>query len=303
MSFDRARVLVFTMMTLSSVAVLAQETSYVQTQDLVYAQPHGIGLLMDVFVPKGDKNGLAIIDIMSGAWHSDRGKIKDHTRSQTFQIFCQKGYTVFAIRPGSITKFGALEMRDNMNVGIRWVKDHAKEYGIDPDRLGLTGASAGGHLASLTALTAHDETTADGKKATTGDTRVKAVAVFFPPTDFLTYGKTPESPNGSERLRQIARRLAYPDRMTEPSTDELIQLLTKISPAQLVTEKAPPFLLVHGDADPVVPLQQSEVLMDALKKAGIPVELVVKKGGGHAWLTIHEEVQTIGDWFDKHLKD
>ena len=102
-------------------------------------------------------------------------------------------------------------------------------------------------------------------------------------------------------MRQLWRRLAYPDRLTEPTEEELTQLLTKISPAHQVTSKAPPFLLIHGDADPVVPLQQSEAMVAALKKVGIPVELIVKKGGGHPWLTIHEEVQVIADWFDKQL--
>ena len=300
MRLNHIRLFAFVAAALLSGATFAQETAYVQHENIVYAEPHGIGLLMDIFVPKGDKNGLAIIDIMSGAWHSDRGKIRDHTRSQTFQIMCKKGYTVFAIRPGSITKFSALEMRDHMNLGIRWVKDHAKDYGIDPNRLGLMGASAGGHLACLTSLTADDDTTADGKKSATGNTHVKAVAVFFPPTDFLTYGRYADA-QGSERMRQLWRRLAYPDRLTEPTEEELTQLLTKISPAHQVTSKAPPFLLIHGDADPVVPLQQSEAMVAALKKVGIPVELIVKKGGGHPWLTIHEEVQVIADWFDKQL--
>ena len=300
MRLNHIRLFAFVAAALLSGATFAQETAYVQHENIVYAEPHGIGLLMDIFVPKGDKNGLAIIDIMSGAWHSDRGKIRDHTRSQTFQIMCKKGYTVFAIRPGSITKFSALEMRDHMNLGIRWVKDHAKDYGIDPNRLGVMGASAGGHLACLTSLTADDDTTADGKKSATGNTHVKAVAVFFPPTDFLTYGRYADA-QGSERMRQLWRRLAYPDRLTEPTEEELTQLLTKISPAHQVTSKAPPFLLIHGDADPVVPLQQSEAMVAALKKGGLPVELIVTKGGGHPWLTIHEEVQVIADWFDKQL--
>ena len=64
------------------------------------AKLHGVGLLMDVFTPTGEANGLGIVDVISGAWHSDRGKIRDHMRAQTFQILCAKGYTVFAVRPG-----------------------------------------------------------------------------------------------------------------------------------------------------------------------------------------------------------
>jgi acetyl esterase/lipase len=272
---------------------LAQEIPYVQHENLVYAESHGIGLLMDVFVPTGQKNGLGIIDVMSGAWHSDRGKIRDHARAQTFHILCGKGYTVFAIRPGSITKFSAPEMRANLNQGIIWVKDHAESYGIDPARLGMMGASAGGHLACLAAVTAEE--------GAAKDTTVKAVAVFFPPTDFLAYGDRAVDPKNDDRLGQLVRRLAFSDGITSQSVDEIQKQITQISPARLVTSKAPPFLLIHGDADQVVPLQQSEVMLAALKKAGVPAELIVKPGGGHPWPTMHEEVQLLAEWFDRQL--
>ena len=274
----------------------AQDAPFVQHLNVVYAEAHGIGLVMDIFVPSGTKNGLAVVDVISGAWYSDRSKIQDHAMSQTFHILCRKGYTVLAIRPGSITKFSALEMRSHLNQGIRWVKDHAKEYSIDPDRLGMMGASAGGHLACLTAVTAHENL--DPKL---GDTSVKAVAVFFPPTDFLKYGDKAADPNADDRLGKAMRRLAFTDGADNPSAEEVTKALTKISPARQVTEKSPPFLLIHGDADPMVPLQQSETMVQSLKKAGVPAELIVKKGGAHPWLTIHEEVQVIADWFDKQL--
>jgi acetyl esterase/lipase len=278
-----------------------QEAPYVQHENLVYAESHGIGLLMDVFVPKGEKNGLGIVDVMSGAWHSDRGKIRDHARAQTFHILCRKGYTVFAIRPGSVTKFSVPEMRQNLNHGIIWVKDHSKEYGVDPARLGMMGASAGGHLACLAAVTADDGTSKDAQGKPMEDTRVKAVAVFFPPTDFLMYGDKTIDPRDEGRMGQLIRRLAFPEGLTRQSADEVTQLVTQISPARLVTSKAPPFLLIHGDADPVVPLQQSKVMLAALKHAGVSAELIVKPGGGHPWPTMHEEVQVLADWFDKQL--
>src|SRR5262245_6997210 len=161
----------------------AQESHYSQEENIVFGEVHGVGLLMDVFTPKGDKNGLGIVDVISGAWNSDRGKIRDHARAQTFEILCRKGYTVFAIRPGSISKFSAPEMLANLNQGIRWVKEHSKQYGTDPERLGLMGASAGGHLACLAAVTAKKQDAAAGTSTNPGDTRVRAVAVFFPPTE------------------------------------------------------------------------------------------------------------------------
>src|SRR5262245_483860 len=289
-----------------ALAAAAQETPYVQHENLVYGEVHGVGLLMDVFTPKGQSNGLAVVDVISGAWNSDRGKIRDHLRAQTFDIFCRKGYTVFAIRPGSITKFSAPEMLANLNQGIRWVKEHSQEYGIDRDRLGLMGASAGGHLACLAAVTADEAKSPDGKATSGGpvgaaSTRVKAAAVFFPPTDFLNYGGKAVDARADDRMGEIVRRLAFPQGITNETQEDLNQKLTQISPARLVTPRAPPFLLIHGDADPVVPLQQSEAMLAALKGAGVPAELIVKKGGGHPWLTIPVEVRVLADWFDKQL--
>jgi len=284
---------------LLAATAVAQDPPYLQRENLVYGEVHGVGLLMDVFTPKDKSNGLAVVDVISGAWYSDRGKIRDHQRAQTFDILCRRGYTVFAIRPGSITKFSAPEMLANLNAGIRWVKEHSKEYGIDDQRLGLMGASAGGHLACLAAVTADDGKAAGDKPVVS--TRVKAAAVFFPPTDFLDYGGRPLDPKGTDRWSQLVRQLALPQGAGDQTAEELTQKVTKISPARLVTPQAPPFLLIHGDADPLVPLQQSQTMLAALKKAGVAAELIVKPGGGHPWPTLHEEVQVIADWFDKQL--
>jgi dipeptidyl aminopeptidase/acylaminoacyl peptidase len=133
-------------------------------------------------------------------------------------------------------------------------------------------------------------------------TRVKAVAVFFPPTDFLNYGGKAVDARADDRLGRVLRQLTFPHGGLDTSSPEVVtRMVTQISPARQVTAQAPPFLLIHGDADPLVPLQQSEVMLEALKKAGVPAELIVKKGGGHPWLTLHEEVQLLAEWFDKQL--
>lgn len=266
------------------------EGPYTQTEDVVFGEVDGVGLLMDVFKPTGKANGLAIVDVASGAWYSDRGKINDHKRAQMYDIFCGKGYTVFAVRPGSRTRFSIADMAANVKTGIAWVKKHAADYQIDADRLGLTGASAGGHLASLVGVTADDKAA------------VKAVGVFFPPTDFVEYrGKKLDFANASEAELDPLRKFVWPAGGGPASGSELEQKLTEISPARLVTSKAPPFLIIHGDADMMVPLSQSEKLIAALKAAGVANELIVKKGGAHPWPTIHEEVQVLADWFDKQL--
>jgi acetyl esterase/lipase len=277
------------------------ESPYKQQQDVVFADVDGVGLLMDIFTPTGKANGLGIVDVASGAWFSDRGKINDHKRARMFDTFCERGYTVFAVRPGSRGRFTALEMLHNLKTGIRWVKAHAADYKIDPDRLGLTGASAGGHLACLCAATADDGNPDDRNALNRFSTRVKAVSVFFPPTDFTNWGKMKVEPGNLGPTGRMVGNLLYQGGVTNQSDDDVFEQIKKISPAHHVTEQFPPFLVYHGDKDPLVPLQQSELLVAALKKEGVPAELIVKPGGGHPWPTIHEEVKEVCDWFDKEL--
>src|SRR2546430_4582183 len=180
----------FTIALLTNLQTAAQESTsspYEQKMDVVYGEVHGTGLLMDVFTPKGKPNGLAIIDVVSGAWYSDRGKIREHAQGQFYNIFCSRGYTVFAVRPGSRTRYTGLEMASHVKTGIRYVKQHAQEYKIDPDRLGITGASAGGHLATLVAVTPEEGKPDAGSPLLRHGTVLRAAAVFFPPTDFLDW--------------------------------------------------------------------------------------------------------------------
>ena len=269
-----------------------------QQKNVVYAEAHGAALVMDIFTPTGDRNGLAIIDVISGGWSSDRGKIRDHALTRVFNTMCGRGYTVFAIRPGSASRFTIPDMVKHMELGIRWVKDHAEEYEIDPTRLGLMGASAGGHLASMVAVTNGSSDTNPG----IDQASVKAVAVFFPPTDMVHFLEQAGSERVADRVRTIAYSIALREgKAVAPEEIDVKKVLTSISPARLVTEKAPPFLLIHGTADELVPQEQSEILLAALKEKGVPAELILKEGGGHPWPTIHEEVAVFADYFDEHL--
>jgi acetyl esterase/lipase len=269
---------------------------YEQKVDVVFGEVHGTGLLMDVFVPKGKTNGLGIVDVVSGAWHSDRAKIREHALAQLYTILCTHGYTVFAVRPGSISRYTASEMAQNIRTGIRYVKEHAADYHIDPARLGLTGASAGGHLATLVAVTPEEGRPDAKNPLARQDTRVKAVAVFFPPTDFLDW-------NGLQAPQEILGRLLFLDGAANHSEEEFKKSAIAASPARLVKPTTVPFLFFHGDADPLVPLQQSKKMVEAIKAAGGSAELIVKKGGGHPWFTIFEEVEVMAKWFDAHLTD
>jgi len=283
---------------LMAASLPAQETtrSYQQKMDLVYGEVHGTGLLMDVFTPTGKPNGLGIVDVVSGAWYSDRNKIRDHMLAQVYPIFCAHGYTVFAIRPGSKTRYTVTEMLAHVKMGIRYVKEHAAEYKVDPERLGLTGASAGGHLATLAAVTAEDANPNSKTPNARWDTRIKAAAVFFPPTDFLDW-------NGKMADADLLGGLLFVGGAKGHSETEIQERARDISPARLVKGPVSPFLIIHGDADPLVPLQQSRKMVEALKAAGGSADLIVKAGGGHPWMTIFEEVKVMADWFDQHLPE
>ena len=284
--------------TISSAAA-GKKLAYEQHMNVIYGDGDGVALVMDVFTPTGPKNGIGIIDVASGAWHSDRGKIRDHMLARVYDIFCGKGYTVFAVRPGSISRFSIPDMVKHIRMATKWVQDHSAEYGIDPHNLGITGGSAGGHLSALVVVSTPADK--DGKV----DQPFKAVGVFFPPTDFIRYRGRATDFGKDERSAQFIRSLTADrgdpsDRALDAA--KLTELARKISPALLVDRKQPPFLIIHGDADFTVPLHQSEMLVAALKKNGGSAELIVKKGGGHPWFTIAEEVKVMADWFDKELK-
>ena len=280
----------------------ADGPNFVQLQDVVYSEVHGTGLLMDVFTPTGESNGKAIIDVASGAWYSDRGKIRDHTLAQLYSTFCGRGYVVFAIRPGSKTRYTALEMDQHVKSGIRFVKANALKYKIDASKLGLTGASAGGHLATLAALTPLTGDAMAKNPLERHDTTVYAVAVFFPPTDFVEWkdGKMLDA----RVLGPLLAIGATPPKegpLHEYSDQQLLEMAKAISPLHQVRKTDTPFLLIHGDADEVVPISHSRKLVKAIEGVGGSAELIVKEGGGHPWPTLPVEVAVMADWFEKKL--
>ena len=210
---------------------------------------------------------------------------------------------------GSQPRFTVPEIIQDMNRAVRFIRHHAKDYGIDPDRIGVYGGSAGGHL-SLMLGTAGDKGDPKAKDPVDRESsRVQAVACFFPPTDFLNFGKP-----GKEMLHatdhQPPFRAAFDYReldkatmLWKPITDEgrLREITRQISPITYVTPDDPPTLIIHGDADKLVPLQQSELIVEKLKKTGVETKLVVKKGAGHGWAGLDKDLAQFADWFDGHL--
>ncbi|MFO0884049.1 MAG: prolyl oligopeptidase family serine peptidase [Pirellulales bacterium] len=168
------------------------------------------------------------------------------------------------------------------------------------------GASAGGHL-SLMQGTAGNE--GDPKSPDPINRKlswVQAVACFFPPTDFLNYGKPGEDAIGRGILKDYAAPFAITEpnerRVFVPITDEtkIVAMGKAVSPINHATADDPPSLIIHGDKDLLVPIQQAEIMVAKLKEVGVPAELVVKPGAVHGWADAPDQAK-IGDWFDKYL--
>jgi acetyl esterase/lipase len=273
--------------------------------DVVYGRKHGTALTMDVFTPSATANGAAVVWVISGGWFSSH----DAIGPGPIQELLRRGYTVFAVVHGSQPKFTIPEILSDMNRAVRFIRYHAKDYSIDPDKIGITGGSAGGHLSCMQGVAGDlgDKSAKDAVDTTSS--RVQAVGCFFPPTDFLNYGKPGENAIGRGILKGFQPPFDFhaqdPDTkkfMRITDEEKIAEIGRKISPVNHVSSDDPPTLIIHGDADLLVPIQQAELLLEKLKAAGVETKLVVKKGAQHGWPNLYDDMTIIADWFDAHLK-
>jgi acetyl esterase/lipase len=306
-SFPRSLALAaFTAFCALAPAALAENASYTHKADVIYGRKYGMALTMEVFQPKEHTNGVGIISVLSGGWYSNH---PDDPAKARQPILLERGYTVFAVNHGSQPKFSIPEILEDMNRAVRFIRSHATEYGIDPARIGITGGSAGGHLSLMQGVAG-----ADGKPDAKDpmdrlSSRVQAVACFYPPTDFLNYGKPGEVAVGRGILWNFSGAFGFTDydpywRRLVPITDDekILEIGRKISPISHISSDDPPTLIIHGDKDWLVPIQQSETFIAKLKAAGVEAKLVVKPGAEHGWANMADDQKLIADWFDGHLK-
>ena len=291
------------------VAKSSQTTKSNRTSDVVYGRKLGLALTMEVFKPVDNANGLAVVAVMSGGWYSDHSFIDNPLfRAAMIDPLVKRGYTVFAVMHGSQPRFTIPEAVADVDRAVRYIRFHAADYRIDADRIGITGASAGGHL-SLMQGTAGD--TGNPQAADAVDrvsSRVQAVACFYPPTDFLNYsaeGTYAFAPGGVlDKFRTaIDVREAHPETglLERLSDEKLREVARQVSPITHVSEDDPPTMIFHGDKDLLVPIQQAEAIIARLKGLNVPAEVAVKKGAAHGWGDQTQDMETLADWFDKHL--
>lgn len=289
--------------------VRADSEMATRTADVIYGRKHGVALTMDVFTPKANANGAAVVWVASGGWFSSHAGIPGKIENSNLEELLKRGYTVFAVVHGSQPKFTIPEILQDMNRAVRFIRFNAAKYHIDPNRIGITGGSAGGHLSLMQGMAGDLGNPEAADPVDKVSSRVQAVACFFPPTDFLNYGKPGEDALGRGILKGFAAPFDFHEfdqkaKVFVPVTDEAkkIEIGKRISPINHVSSDDPPTLIIHGDADALVPIQQAEIIVAKLKAAGVPAEVVVKHGASHGWKDMNKDMTTIADWFDKYLK-
>ena len=242
-------------------------------RDLAYVPGGHERQKLDLYLPKAGTNLPLIINIHGGAFRAgskDTGVPLD---------YLSRGYAVASInyRLSQHAVFPA--QIEDCKAAVRWLRAQAPQYGLDPNRFAAWGQSAGGHLAAMLG------TTGDARHFDVGghldvSSRVQAVVDYFGPTDFLQMDPH-RPPNGM--LHDPAD--SPESQLVGGPIQENKDKAARANPITYVTRNAPPFLICHGDADPLVPHHQSVLLEAALKQAGVPVTFYTVQGAGHGGFT------------------
>ncbi|NYJ08555.1 alpha/beta hydrolase fold domain-containing protein [Petropleomorpha daqingensis] len=236
-------------------------------------------LELDLYLPAGSDGPVPVVVFLhGGGWRiGSRHLAGPAYRGQTptpFERVAQAGVAVASVdyRLSGEATFPA-QLHD-AKAAVRWLRARAGELGIDPERIAAWGESAGGHLAALLGLV-RDESL-EGAVGITGlSSAVSAVAAWYPPTDLAAVaadlGVDPHDATTREALLLGAPAVDVPE------------LAAQASPVTHVSPDAPPFLLLHGAADQLIPCVQSERLYSALVEGGVEAELDLYEGADHMW--------------------
>ncbi len=238
-------------------------------RDIPYAEVDGRPLLLDVTIPAApeDQPWPVAIFIHGGAWHAG-----DKSNGARYVLdLARAGYLGFSINYRLTQQATFPAQIHDCKAAVRWVRAHAAEYGGDPDRIAVLGQSAGGHLATLLALSAGDP----ALEGAVGDfdyvsSEVQVAANWYGPSDLRS---------GSEALQRWQRVVMR--ELLGALPEEVPELAAAASPITYVDSGDPPLIIIHGDADPTVSVWQSQVLHRAVSDAGVPAVYIEVPAGGH----------------------
>jgi acetyl esterase/lipase len=256
-------------------------------KDVVYGKGGGRDLKLHLIKPKekSDAPMPVLVWVHGGGWQAGN---KDSGIPRSV-AFAQRGYFCASIEYRLSQEAVFPAQIEDCKCAIRFLRSKAKEYNIDPERIGVWGASAGGHLVALLGTSAHVKELEGKGGHEQFPSHVNCVCDFCGPTDLIKI--MGDSKGASGPVAKLLGGL--------PSDKKDLAALA--NPITHVTKKCPPMLLVHGDKDTLVPLDQSKLLEAALKNAGVTVRLFVAENQGHA-ITGPEVSDVVSAFFDRHLK-
>lgn len=284
MTFNRCSGIFQRLLLVSFVCIGTTAGAQTQIQDVVYMRSGGAAFTMDVVKPE-KPNKAAVIFMVSGGWVSDHSMIKSFGAGIA-KVLTDSGFTVFEVVHGAQPRYKVPEIVEQVRTAVRFIHTHAAEYGIDTNRVGVTGISSGGHLSLMI--------------AGSPDSPVNAVAAIAPPTDLTNWGKSGFVFTEDPQLSPFIAALGIDPKASKSDIEALAK---KLSPITIVNPKYPPVLIIHGDSDKLVPFQQAQVMDQALTKAGVDHKLEVIVGGGHDDKTYGPGLMMALQWFkDKLLK-
>ena len=255
--------------------------------DLAYVTDGHQRQRLDLFLP-GDAADPAhplIVWIHGGGWEGgDKG-------NSPAREFVPRGYAVASLNYRFSREAVFPAQIEDCKAAIRWLRAHASQYGLDANRIGIWGSSAGGHLSAMLGVTGTTREFDTGENLAQSS-RVQCVVDWFGPTDFLHYGNYPAMARDTPESA-----------LTRLIGGKSPEKARRASPYYFVSAAASPFLIMHGDKDNLVPLQQSEVLDQALRAAGVESKLMVLPGSGHGGpaFSAPEAHRILVEFLDRHL--
>jgi acetyl esterase/lipase len=278
--------------------------------DVIYSRKFGMALTMEVFTP-ATRNRIGVVWVVSSGGRSSRDQTLQDSFERRIAPLLEHGYTIFAVIHGSAPIFNVQDQVNDVRRAVRFVRHRAAEFGIDGQRLGIGGSSSGGLLALVVAMQGRDGDPTSDDVVERESGRVLAVGCFFPPTDLLNFGGSAQNIVDLMRKRDgsVDPSFQFYDldaktggRRSITAEDDVVRMLQEYSPVTHVSAGDPPTILIHGDQDQAVPVQQSRRLIERLNAANVPARLVVREGVGHAYPGWEADTGLIADWFDAHLR-
>lgn len=284
------------------------QKNYTQITNCVYLEHQGAGLLIDVLLPVHRSNKIAIMDVVSALWTSERQIMQVHQNTGMYDYLTQQGYTVFVLRPGSHTQFTGHEMIQNVKRAIMWVKHHHQKFNIDKEKIALFGGSSGAQLALCAALNPtqinSDIDYLDGKY----NSDIHAVVCFSPIVNARWHyneclnaiKKSAYAFSQHNFYFEIFQGLLGLNKKESLRLNYLDDTLKELSPIENIGNQAINVLIFHGSNDEMVSLESVQQFCNKLIEHGYPTKLNIVDTGQHGiWNNFIHDIEASEKWLSQ----